>query len=42
MGALILEFKQNLIKVFNAHGIKLEKNELDVRVDTDFDINKFI
>lgn len=42
MGALILEFKQNLIKVFNAHGIKLEKTELDVRVDTDFDINKFI
>lgn len=42
IGALIVEFKMETLKIFMKYGIQLDKNSLAVKLNSPYDINKFI
>lgn len=42
MGAIIIEFKHNLLKIFDNYGLSLTRKEVDVKVNPSFNIEKFI
>lgn len=42
MGAIIIEFKHNLLKIFDNYGLSLARKEVDVKVNPSFNIEKFI
>lgn len=42
LGALILEFKTEALKIFAKYGIQLDKTSLLVKLNPPYDINKFI
>ena len=42
MGALIVEFKRCLLKIFDNYGLPLTRKEIEVRANPSFSIEKFI
>lgn len=42
IGALIVEFKMEALRIFTKYGIDLDKNSLTVKLNPPYDVNKFI